>query len=141
MHYIFNYATNSLAFFTIFLEIAILEKRFSMLKKNKNITFKRRFRKRIYVFIFLFIFSFVYHIPQLSVFKIEQINVNNNSLSNVAYTRKIVSSEKSVLKRNLLGFQTMMRLILYLVIVFLLIRLSKLAFRKYEGIKRNTKEE
>jgi len=144
MHYIFYFTTNSLAFFSIFLEIAIIEKRFSMLKKNRNITFKSRLHKRLYVFVFLFIFSFVYHAPQLSVFKIVQINANNStSLSHVVvYTRKIMSSEKSFLNRNLLAFQTMMRLILYLVIVLLLIRLSKLAFRKYEAIKReNINEE
>ena len=132
-HYIYMYATNSVALFSVFLEIMIILQRYFTLK---NKTFLKNVNKTLFL-IYLLIFSFVYHIPQLSVFEIERKNQTfNSTFVRVIYTRTFVANNKSFIERNLLAFQTLMRLILSIIIMVLLYKLTTFALKKYEAIQQ-----
>jgi hypothetical protein len=110
----------------------ILQRYFTL----KNKIFLKNVNKTLFL-ICLLLFSFVYHIPQLSVFEIESKNQTfNSSFIRVIYTRHFVANNKSFVERNLLAFQTLMRLILSIIIMILSYKLSKYALKKYEAIQR-----
>ena len=123
--YVYMYATNSIALFSIFLEIIIIVQRYSTLKNRKLLT---NVNRNLCLLCFL-IFCFIYQLPQLSLFEIEQRNQTTN------YTTKFVASDKSFLKRNLLAMQRLVRLVLCFIIIFLLFKLSKISFKKYEAFQ------
>jgi hypothetical protein len=129
------YAANSLALFCIFLEISILVQRYMHLA-NKD--YFKRINKMI-LFFCLFIFCFIYHVPQLSTFEIQKINATNQSFdSNLPklYKRHNKISNRSFLIRNLVAFQTGIRLALILIMIYFLRRLSYLLFKKYNVINQ-----
>ena len=138
-HYIYNYTTNSVALFSIFLEILIIVQRYFSLKNKKLL---ENVNKNLF-FLCLLLLCFVYHIPQLSVFEIEQKNqtLNSSFVQQVIYTRKFNAYNKSFFKRNLLALQTMIRLILSILVIILLCRLSVFALKKYEAIQSNGSNE
>ena len=137
-HYIYMYATNSVALFSMFLEIIIIVQRYFKLKNKK--LFKNS--KNNLFFILLLLFCFVYHIPQLSVFEIEQKNQTvNGSFVRLIYVRTFTAYNKSFFKRNILALQTMMRLFLSIIIIALLFKLSLFALKKYEAIQQNRSNE
>ena len=100
-----------------------------MLALRKIIFFKDRLEKKLLFEIIFLIFCFIYQLPQLSLFEIEQRNQTTN------YTTKFVASDKSFLKRNLLAMQRLVRLVLCFIIIFLLFKLSKISFKKYEAFQ------
>jgi hypothetical protein len=130
-HYIYMYAANSIALFSIFLEISILVQRFYTLK---NKTFFKNINKKL-VFFSLFVLSFIYYVPQLSTFEIKQMNQTKNSSSGkIAYMRENVTRYKSFFIRNIFAFHTAIRLTLIIIMIVFLNKLSKFLFKKYEAI-------
>ena len=136
-HYIYMYAANSIALFSIFLEISILVQRFYTLN---NKTFFKNINKKL-VFFSLFVLSFIYYVPQLSTFEIKKLNqtFNSSSGNKTAYMRENVTRYKSFFVRNILAFHTAIRLTLIIVMIVFLNKLSKFLFKKYEAINLSVK--
>ncbi len=131
--YIYGYTASSLSLFGILLEISILVQRYMFLASKDYL---KRINKTI-MFCCLFVFCFVYHMPQLSTFEIIELNASNKSHfsnSTKMFTRHNRISGRSFFIRNLVAFQTAIRLLLIMVLIFFLKRLSNLLFKRYEEI-------
>ena len=135
VHYVYMYVANSVALFSLFLEIVIVLQRFSMLNNRDFLSSVNK----TFAFTALFIFCFIYHIPQLSTFEIRQTNqtLANSTFGQRVYVRENVTKNKSLFIRHLIAFQTLIRLILIIVIIVLITRLTKFLFKQYEIIQSN----
>ena len=135
VHYVYMYVANSVALFSLFLEIVIVLQRFSMLNNRDFLSSVNK----TFSFTALFIFCFIYHIPQLSTFEIRQTNqtLANSTFGQRVYVRENVAKNKSLFIRHLIAFQTFIRLILIIVIIVLITRLTKFLFKQYEIIQSN----
>ena len=135
VHYIYMYAANSIAVFSMFLEISIVLHRFASLK-NKNYFNNSNIK---WLFLVLFIFCFIFHIPQLSTFEIRETNQTlNSTFGSRVYVRENVTRYKNFIIRNLLAFQSFLRLFLIIAMIVLISRLTRFIFKKYEAIQLNT---
>ena len=117
--YIYGYTTSSLSLFGILLEISILVQRYMFLARKD---YWKCINKTI-MFCCLFVFCFVYHMAQLSTFEIIELNAWNKSHFlnfRKMFTRHNRISGRSFLIRNLVAFQTFIRLLLILVMIFFL---------------------
>ena len=132
IQYIFNYGANSVAFFSIFIEIGVMLQRFSTLR---NKTFLKNTNKKL-VLACLLIFCFLFHVPQLSSYEIRETNSTINSwFGHKVYERVNVGRLKRFPISKFLIFQVIVRFSLILVVVVLLNFLCRYLFKKYEAIQ------
>ena len=134
-HYIYTYGANSVALFSIFIEIGVMLQRFATLR---NKTFLKNTNIKL-VLACLLTFCFLFHVPQLSTFEIRHSNrtMNYSWFGKTVYERINVARLKSFPIRNYLMILSIFRFILILVIVILLNCLSSFLLKKYEEIKSN----